>query len=143
MVPKTPNQNDHLLPVKHDGGDLFICDVADAALKDLIPQMEHPFFSLSKKRDTEIRRYEHNGNWLEITPSVKGLATIYDKDILIYCISQIMEKLKRKEPVGPRVRITSYDLLVFTNRGTSGPEYDALCEAIDRLAGTRITTNIR
>jgi plasmid replication initiation protein len=143
MVPKTTNPDEHLLPAKHGNGDLFICDVADAALKDLIPQMEHPFFSLSKKPDTAIRRYEHNGNWLEIVPSVKGLATIYDKDILIYCISQIMEKLKRKEPVGPRVKITSYDLLVFTNRGTSGPEYDALVKAIDRLAGTRITTNIR
>ena len=121
MAPETTNPDEHLLPAKHSAGDLFICDVADAALKDLIPQMEHPFYSLSKKPDTAIRRYEHNGNWLEIVPSVKGLATIYDKDILIYCISQIMEKLKRKEPVGQRVRITSYDLLVFTNRGTSGP----------------------
>ena len=143
MAPETTNPDEHLLPAKHGNGDLFICDVADAALKDLIPQMEHPFYSLSKKRDIAIRKYEHNGNWLEIMPSAKGLATIYDKDILIYCISQIMEKLKRKEPVGQRVRITSYDLLVFTNRGTSGRDYDALCEAIDRLAGTRITTNIR
>src|SRR6202043_3506585 len=143
MVPKTPNPDEHLLPAKHDRGGLFICDVADAVLKDLIPQMEHPFYSLSKKPETAIRRYEHNGNWLQIIPSVKGLATIYDKDILIYCISQIMEKLKRKEKVSQRVRITSYDLLVFTNRGTSGRDYDALVEAIDRLAGTRITTNIR
>src|SRR5450755_850589 len=143
MAPDTTNPEEHLLPVKHGQGDLFICDVADAALKDFIPQMEHPFYSLSKKKDTAIRKYEHNGNWLQITPSVKGLATIYDKDILIYCISQIMEKLKRKQPVGQRVRITSYDLLVFTNRGTSGRDYDALCEAVDRLAGTRITTNIR
>lgn len=143
MAPDTTNPEEHLLPAKHGQGDLFICDVADAALKDLIPQMEHPFYSLSKNPDTKIRRYEHNGNWLEIIPSVKGLATIYDKDILIYCISQIMEKLKRKEKVGQRVKITSYDLLVFTNRGTSGRDYDALCEAIDRLAGTRITTNIQ
>jgi len=143
MAPDTTNPDEHLLPVKHGQGDLFICDVADAALKDLIPQMEHPFYSLSKKPDTAIRKYEHNGNWLQIVPSVKGLATIYDKDILIYCISQIMEKLKQKEKVSQRVRITSYDLLVFTNRGTSGRDYDALCEAIDRLAGTRITTNIR
>jgi plasmid replication initiation protein len=105
--------------------------------------MEHPFYSLSKKPETSIRRYEHNGNWLQIVPSVKGLATIYDKDILIYCISQLMEKLKRNEKVGPRVRISSHDLLVFTNRGTAGKDYKALCEAIDRLAGTRITTNIR
>lgn len=143
MAPETTKPDEHLLPAKHSNGDLFICDVADAALKDLIPQMEHPFFSLSKKKDTEIRKYEHNGNWLQIVPSVKGLATIYDKDILIYCISQIMEKLKRQEKVSQRVKITSYDLLVFTNRGTSGRDYDALVEAIDRLAGTRITTNIR
>jgi hypothetical protein len=107
MVPKTTNPDEHLLPAKHSNGDLFICDVADAALKDLIPQMEHPFFSLSKKPDTAIRRYEHNGNWLEIVPSVKGLATIYDKDILIYCISQIMEKLKREEPALFRRKLSS------------------------------------
>src|ERR1700677_3192004 len=143
MVTETPNPARQLLPAKHSKGDLFICDVADAVLKDLIPQMEHPFYSLSKKPDTQIRRYEHNGNWLKIVPSVKGLATIYDKDILIYCISQLMDKLKRGETAGPRGRITSYDLLVFTNRGTAGKDYNALCEAIDRLAGTRITTNIR
>jgi plasmid replication initiation protein len=143
MLPETPNREEQLIPARHSKGDLFICDVADAVLKDLIPQMEHPFYSLSKKPETAIRRYEHNGNWLQIIPSVKGLATIYDKDILIYCISQLMEKLKRNEPVGPRIRITSHDLLVFTNRGTAGKDYAALCEAIDRLAGTRITTNIR
>src|SRR5579859_3910039 len=143
MVTDTPNRDEQLIQAKHAQGDLFICDVADAVLKDLIPQMEHPFYSLSKKPETSIRRYEHNGNSLEIIPSVKGLATIYDKDILIYCISQLIEKLKRQEPIGPRLRISSYDLLVFTNRGTAGKDYNALCEAIDRLAGTRIRTNIR
>jgi plasmid replication initiation protein len=143
MVTETSNPDEQLLPARHTKGDLFICDVADAVLKDIMPQMEHPFYSLSKKPETKVRRYEHNGSWLEIIPSVKGLATIYDKDILIYCISQIMEKLKRGEPVGQRLRITSHDLLVFTNRGTAGKDYDALSEGIDRLAGTRITTNIR
>ena len=105
--------------------------------------MEHPFYSLSKKPELKIRRYEHNGNWLEITPSVKGLATIYDKDILIYCISQLMAALKREEPVSKRVRINSRELLMFTNRGTGGKDYTALREAIERLAGTRIATNIK
>jgi plasmid replication initiation protein len=143
MVTETPKSKEHLLPVKHDRDDLFLCDVADAVLKDIMPQMEHPFFSLSKKPETKVRKYEHNGNWIEITPSVKGLATIYDKDILIYCISQIMAKLNRDEAVGQRLRITSRDLLVFANRGTSGKDYAALCEALDRLEGTRIRTNIR
>jgi plasmid replication initiation protein len=73
---------------------------------------------------------------------VKGLATIYDKDILIYSISQIMAKLKRGEPVSPRVRINSHEMLIFTNRGTSGRDYQALRDALDRLEGTRIRTNI-
>jgi plasmid replication initiation protein len=156
MVPETTNTDlfDHgdakeervspaLLPDRHPQHDLFICDVADAILKDVMAQMEHPFYSLSKKPETNVRRYEHNGNWLEITPSVKGLATIYDKDILIYCISQLMHKLNSGEKVSRRVRINSRDLLVFTNRGTSGRDYMALQEALERIRGTTISTNIR
>jgi len=136
MVPNTPNIDAQLLPDRHPQQDLFICDVADAILKDLMPQMEHPFYALSKKPETTIRRYEHNGNYLEITPSVKGLATIYDKDILIYCVSQVMHKLNDGQKVSQRVRINSRELLIFTNRGTAGKDYKALQEAIDRLAGT-------
>ncbi len=130
------------MPDRHPQGDLFICDVADAVLKDIMPQMEHPFYSLSKKPEMNVRRYEHNGNWLEIIPSYKGLATIYDKDILIYAISQIMSKLNNGEKVSKRVRINSRELLIFTNRGTSGREYLALSDALERLRGTTIKTNI-
>ena len=144
MVTETTKMIDTaLLPERHPQQDLFICDVSDAVLKDIMQHMEHPFYSLSKKPETKVRRYEHNGNWIEITPSVKGQATIYDKDILIYCISQLMTKLNRGEAVGQRVRISSHELLMFTNRGTSGRDYTALAEAIDRLAGTRISTNIK
>ena len=142
MVTETTNPLPALLPDRHRQHDLFICDVADAVLKDVMQHMEHPFYPLSKKPETTVKRYRNGDNWLEITPSVKGLATIYDKDILIYCISQIMAKLKRGEPVSPRVRINSHELLIFTNRGTSGREYMSLIDALDRLEGTRIRTNI-
>ena len=132
-----------LIEDRYPQRELFFCDVADAVLKDIIPHMEHPFYSLSKKPETIGRIYEHNGNSVEIWPSIKGLATIYDKDILIYCISQIMAKLKRGEDVGKRVQINSRDALIFTNRGTGGKDYKALSESLDRLAGTRIKTNIR
>jgi plasmid replication initiation protein len=105
--------------------------------------MEHPFYSLSKKPETTVRMYRNGDQWLKVTPSVNGLATIYDKDILIYCISQIMAKLKKGEKVSKRVRINSRDLLVFTNRGTAGKDYEALQDAIERIRGTTITTNIR
>jgi plasmid replication initiation protein len=138
-----PNHQLALIPERHPQHDLFICDVADAVLKDVMPQLEHPFYSLSKKPETTVRIYENNGQWLKVTPSVKGLATIYDKDILIYCISQIMAKLKKGEHVSKRVLINSHDLLIFTNRGTAGKDYEALQEAIERIRGTTISTNIR
>ena len=142
MTTETTKTPTPFVPERYPQHELFICDVADAVLKDIMPEMEHPFYSLSKKPETTVRRYEHNGHWLEVTPSIKGLATIYDKDILIYCISQVMAKLNRGEPVGPRVRINSHDLLVFVNRGTAGKDYKALKEALDRLEGTRIRTNV-
>ena len=138
----TSNLLDQLLPDRHPQADFFICDVADAVLKDLMPSMEHPFYALSKKPDTAIRRYEHEGKWLEVVPSVKGQATIYDKDILIYVVSQIMHRLNRGEQVERRLRFNPRDLLIFVNRGTGGKDYGAFCEAIDRLMGTVIKTNI-
>ena len=141
-VPDTPNLLEKLLPDRHPQADFFICDVADAVLKDLMPSMEHPFYALSKKPDIAVRRYEHEGKWLEVIPSVKGQATIYDKDILIYIVSQIMHKLNRGEQVERRLRFNPRDLLIFVNRGTGGKDYGAFCEAIDRLMGTVIKTNI-
>src|ERR1700723_464063 len=81
-----------LPPQPHPNHDLFICDVLDAIPKDDMASMEYPIFSLATKADTRVLRYEHRNVIVEIAPSVKGLATIYDKDILIYCISQVMAK---------------------------------------------------
>ena len=144
FVSNTPNQNQPtLIPERYPQKDLFVCDVADAVLKDIMPQLEHPFYSLSKKPDIAIRKYQHNGNSLEIVPNVLGLPTIYDKDILIYCISQIMAKLQNGEEVSKRVHINSADLLRFTNRGTAGKDYKALETSIKRLAGVSINTTIK
>lgn len=141
MVADTP-KNQMLLPERHPQHDLFVCDVADAVLKDDLASMEHPFYSLSKKPDTNIRRYQNNDKWLEVVPSVKGLATIYDKDILIYCISQLIAKMKLNQPISRRVRLVAKDLLIFINRTTGGKDYEALVDALDRLDGTRIRTNV-
>lgn len=136
------NTNLDLLPDLGTQMDLFICDVADAVLKDIQQHLEHPFYSLTKKPVKAIKRYEYKGNWIEITPSLKGQATIYDKDILIYCISQLIAAMNEGKKVSKRVEINCAELLRFANRGKSGRSYLALIDAIDRLAGTRITTNI-
>jgi plasmid replication initiation protein len=132
-----------LLPQRHPTHDLFICDVLDAIPKDDMASMEHPIFSLSTKPDTRVLRYEHRNVVVEIAPSVRGLATIYDKDILIYCVSQLMAKKNAGEPLAQTLHLNAHDLLVWTNREISGDGYRRLKEAFERLRGTSITTNIK
>jgi plasmid replication initiation protein len=130
-----------LLPDRH-AGDFFVCDFLDALPKDDLASMEHPIFSLSTRPDRRILTYAHNEVTIQVVPSVRGLATLFDKDILIYCISQLMAAINAGRPVARTLRLTAHDLLVATNRETSGDGYARLREAFERLAGTRITTNI-
>ena len=131
-----------LAPDRGRQGDFFLCDVFDAIPKDDLASMEHPLFSLGTRPDLRVLAYEHNGVAITVTPSVKGLATIHDKDILIFCISQLMAALNAGRQVSRTLQLKAHDLLVATNRETSGDAYRRLREAFERLAGTRITTNI-
>ncbi len=131
-----------LAPIRHPQQDFFLAKTFDAALKDDSASMEHPMFSLSKSPDLGIRIYEHRGNSITITPSANGLATIWDKDILLFTISTLIEAQNRGLPISRKVRLRARDLLVYCNRGVSGAEYDGLVKAFERLAGTRIKTDI-
>lgn len=141
---KMPKLNEaNLYPDRYPHPDLFICDVTDAVLKDNMALMEHPFYSLAKKPDREVRRYENGERWVEIYPSIKGLATIYDKDIIIYSTSQMIAKANAGEGLSPRIKIVARDLLAFINRSsTGGKDYEAIVESLDRLKGTVIKTNV-
>ena len=78
--------------------------------------------------------------WI-VKPSSDGLATIHDRDVLIFCISQIIAALNKGEKVSQTVRLKAYDLLKATNRVTDGRGYEGL-RALARLQGTQIETNI-
>ena len=130
------------MPDRHPTADLFACDIFDAAPKDDLGTMEHPIFSLSTRPDRRVLNYAHNGTEIEVTPSVRGRATIHDKDILIYCVSQLMAALNAGREVSRTLQLKAHDLLVATNRDTSGDGYARLRDAFERLAGTRITTNL-
>lgn len=131
-----------LLPDRHPQGDFFVCDIFDAAPKGDIGSMEHPIFSLSTKPDTRARIYEHNGIKVEVKPSTDGIATVHDRDILIFCISQIIRGMNDGREPQQIVKFQASDLLRATNRMLSGRGYDLLKAAMERLAGTRISTNI-
>lgn len=121
--------------------DLFIATGRAASPKDELATMEHPVYAI-EDGDQRILSYEHNGQTLEVTPSVKGRATIHDKDIVLCCVSKLVDAINHGEAVSRTVSITAHDLLKFTNRSTSGRGYYLLEQALDRLAGTRIKTSL-
>jgi plasmid replication initiation protein len=123
-------------------GEFFVCDILAAMPKHDLASMEHPLFSLATRPDRRILSYEHNGSEITVTPSVKGRATIFDADILIFCISQLMAAINAGRPTARALTLTAHDLLLATGRDTSGDAYRRLRDAFERLAGTRITTNI-
>jgi hypothetical protein len=137
--------NPNLAPVRHVQADFFVCDLVDYALKDDQASMEAPIFSLSTREDLKVWKWisEDGKKSVEVQPSVCGRATQHDKDILIYCTSQLTEAINQKKPSSKTVRFTAYDLLVATNRNICGRDYDRLKAALDRLAGTRIKTDIK
>jgi len=149
FLPETPkmrmNTNQqNLLPERHPTQDFFIADIFDnTAFKDDIASMEHPVFSLSKKRDMRNLEYQNGDLTITIKPTTDGLPTIFDKDVLLYCGSLLMEEVNNGNVPPKTLRISSHDLLVATNRNTDGDGYRRLKKALDRLKGVSIKTNIK
>ena len=132
-----------LLPDRHPNRDFFILDVSDASPKDDMASMEHPVFSLSVKPDMRELYYEHNGNRIQVVPSGKGLATIMDKDILLYCISKLVHDLNAGRNITPWVDLTAHEIMVATNWNTGKRDYERFKDALLRLRGTTIVTDVR
>ena len=136
-----------LLPARHVERDFFLCDLFDYALKDDGVSMEAPIFSLATKPDLSVWhwRSQDGSREVTVTPSVQGRATQFDKDVLIYVVSQMTEALNRERPDAKNrtVRFTVYDYLISTNKPTGGKEYQRIELALERLRGTSIKTNIK
>jgi len=143
MVCDMTAKRNPMLPERYPDADLFVCDILDAVPKGDMGSMEHPLFSLSTKPDMKAREYNNGNTWLTIQPSSNGMATVHDRDVLIYCISQCMAALNSGEKVSRNLSLNAYDLLRATNRQSSGTGNDLLLDALRRLAGTRVETNIQ
>lgn len=133
-----------LTPERHQNRDFFIADVFDnLPFKDDMASMEHPIFVLSKNKDMRALEYRRDNISISITPNLHGLPTIFDKDVLLYCTSQLMNEINQGRIPPKTLRISSHDLLVATNRPTDGRGYALLKKALDRLTGVKIKTNIK
>lgn len=132
-----------LLPLRHPQKDFFVLDIADVVPKDDTASMEHPLFSLATKPDMRELTYGTEENSVLIMPSGMGLPTIFDKDILIFCVSQLIHRQNQGLPIGKTVRFSARELSIATNRPIGGNHYKRLEQAFMRLRGTTFKTNIR
>lgn len=140
---KGETEKKHLLPERHQDGDFFIADGIDLPyVRDDIASMEYPIFAL-KAGDTRTLRFDHNNVKTVITASAEyGRATIFDKDVWIYCVSKLMQAKFKNLPISRNIRFSTYDFLISTNRQTGGSQYEQFKQSLERLSGTRISTEI-
>jgi len=122
--------------------DLFLDSLINAPFKDDRALMEFPFFSLQKTPRRKPLVYDDGKVKIEIRPGDRGIATIWDKDVLIYLASIINDRIERGLPVERCIRFNAYNLLRVTGRGTGKRAYELLLDAIFRLRSTTILTTI-
>lgn len=123
--------------------DLFVESLASPPLRDDRATMEFPFFALQKRPLLTPIIYQDGNVAIRISPGERGIATIWDKDVLIYLSSLINSKIEHGEDVSRTVRIAAYDLLRVTRRHTGKNGYQEIYDALFRLRSTTITTDIQ
>jgi plasmid replication initiation protein len=122
--------------------DVVLDGLLNAPLKDERALMEFPFFSLTKRPRITPFVYDDGAVRLEVQPGHKGIATIWDKDVLIYCASVINDRIERGLEVQPRLRFSAFEFLRLTGRSTSARGYALFFDALDRLQSTAVRTTI-
>lgn len=124
-------------------GDLFHLDSPlTSEIRGERSLMAFPFFALSKTAWMKPLTYHHANVSIEVRPSARGVATIYDKEIVLYIASLMAGKIERGEEVGQDFIFTAHDLFSVTSSNHSARSYQRLSEALERLQGTQIKTNI-
>jgi plasmid replication initiation protein len=104
--------------------------------------MAFPFFALAKNAWMKPLTYNSDAVSIEVRPSANGVATIYDKEIVLYIASLMAAKLEQGETVAQDFVFTAHDLFSVTGSNHSARSYSRLSEALERLQGTQIKTNI-
>ena len=123
--------------------DLFVESLVAAPLRDDRATMEFPFFALQKRPLLTPITYQDGNVSIRISPGERGIATIWDKDVLIYLSSLINSKIELGKEVSRTVRIAAYDMLRVTRRHTGKKGYQEVYDALFRLRSTTITTDIQ
>ena len=146
--------------------DLFVAYVNDikGKTKELQDFMSHNWFSLKKGRTKSIEHYfgQDKSQFVKVYSAGSSIATIWDNDFLLFCITQLRRKMEQGEDVSQgRLAFSAYDYYTFRHRqlrdlrskrkGTydkaqtlaSGQHYKDLWKSLERLHETHAKTNIK
>ncbi|MEE4213134.1 MAG: replication initiator protein A [Parvularcula sp.] len=104
--------------------------------------MAFPFFALSKGRRMQPITYADDYVSIEVRPSQTGVATIYDKEILLYIASLLVSQMKSREVPSQEYSFTAHDFIRVIGANRSARSYQRIHGALERLQGTQIKTNI-
>ncbi|KQM78771.1 RepA family protein [Sphingomonas sp. Leaf22] len=143
MTRKPPAPRTPAKPPARPQGDLFRLDSPlTAEIRGERSLMAFPFFALAKNAWMKPLTYQANAISIEVRPSASGVATIYDKEIVLYIASLMLAKIEIGETVTQDFVFTAHDLFTVTGANHSARSYGRLSEALERLQGTQIKTNI-
>jgi plasmid replication initiation protein len=125
--------------------DMFQVSAFDPPLRDNRDVMEYPFLAIQKGRRKPILFISpDNRIKLEIiAPEKRGLATIWDWDLMIYISAHLNDAIEQGYQPSQWVEFAPHDALQYMRKGVSGRHYKELVQAIRRLSSTTITTSIR
>ncbi|RZT44869.1 replication initiator protein A [Sphingomonas sp. BK036] len=143
MPAKTSTKSPGKTPAKVPQGELFLLDSPlHGEIRGERSLMAFPFFALSKNAWMKPLSYRTDTVTIEVRPSASGVATIYDKEIVLYIASLMAAKLEAGDEVAQDFVFTAHDLFSVTGSNHSARSYGRLSEALERLQGTQIKTNI-
>lgn len=112
--------------------------------RDIRDLMGRPFFALGKTpRLTPIDYQARHITIMVRAENAGGMATVWDVDVLIWLIGQIVDALNHGLWVSRHVRFTPWRLFQDLGWATGAHEYDRLHGALARLSATTVVTNIR
>lgn len=103
---------------------------------------EFPFFALKKAKQLEPMVFAAEGVSIELSAGKHGIATIYDKEILLYVASIMTDLLDHGRTPSRTIRFTAHDLFRITGANASKRSYNYLVDALRRLRNTVVETNI-
>jgi plasmid replication initiation protein len=122
----------------------WICQIPNLSFKDDMASMEAAIFTLETKKDLQVGRWKSKDGKrsMVVTPSFYGRATMFDKDLLIYLISNSVALVNRGEIPSRTIRFTAHHFLKSIGKVPNSNHHRRMRPMMNRLLGTMIETDI-